>query len=403
MSRYKWPLAKNQFAREDLDAAIGLLKQEDPQLTNGLNVREFEAEFSSWLGVKHSVFVNSGASANLLTMHLLKQKYGPGSVIVPALTWSSDVMSVMHAGLEPRFVDVDRRTLGMDFYEMNELLKTESPLALFPTHCMGYSARHPQSPWVIKECEERGIKIVEDCCESIGAIEPCGKKTGSIFGDAVIASNFSFYYAHHMTTVEGGMVCTDDDELYETLRMMRGHGMVRERTSGRQGWYDRWPDLNPEFIFAVPGFNVRPTEIAAVIGRSQLRRLDENNARRNENLRTFLDHIDPEASQTEFATEGCSSYALTLVLQDADPVLRDAVERLFVQMGVEHRRGVAGGGNQVRQPYLKHLGIDPTKFPVAEHLHSYGWYVGNRPDLQRVDVLWLCERLNSLVPSKVAV
>lgn len=394
MSRFKWPLMKDGFRREDLDAVISLLKHNDPVLTQGCNVRDFERQFSEWLGVKHSVMVNSGASANMLTMAALREMHGPiGSVIVPPLTWSSDVASVIHAGYEPRFVDIDRRTLGMDVQSVKSLITAQMPVAVFTTHCMGYDAFANDVPWIDH------VPLVEDCCESIGATHE-GIKLGT-FG---LASNFSFYYAHHMTTVEGGMVCTDDDNFYELVRMLRGHGMVREMgcPTQRSKWIEENPELSPDFIFAVPGYNVRSTEIAAVLGMSQLRRLDENIAKRNENLHTFLSHLDGETYQTDFATAGCSSYAFTLVLQHPDMHLRDAVETMLNRHGIEFRRGIAGGGNQLRQPYLKRrFGTMYSQFPNVEHVHYYGWYIGNFPSLEKGQIVWLCDQLNKLAPVKV--
>src|ERR1700682_5391043 len=150
------------------------------------------------------------------------------------------------------------------------------------------------------------------------------------------------------------MVCANDADFYETVRMLRSHGMVREldSESRRREYADERPDLNPDFIFALPGYNVRSTEINAVMGRSQLKRLDEGIRRRTENLLLFLDNLDPRAYRTDFATDGSSNYALTLILREPDPELCKQVMATLRANGVEFRRGTAGGGNQVRQPYL---------------------------------------------------
>ena len=392
---YRWPLMSNNLQRCDLDAAIELLRGNDPRLTQGAKVREFETRFSEWLGVRHSVFVSSGSSANLLTMHALKELRGPGNVVVPTLTWASDITSVLHAGLEPVFVDIDRRTLGMDAVDCNDAVKDADSLAVFVTHCMGYSAGFswPESPPV----------LIEDCCEAIGGTHE-GKKLGT-FG---LASNFSFYYAHHMCSGgEGGMIATDDDQFADICRMLRGHGMTREARDvvvldGPDGpllgpAIHDYHGTTPDFTFAYAGFNCRNTEIAAAIGLSQLERLDENIQRRNENLRTFLQHLDPATYQTDFAVDGCSSYALTLVLVHPDMDLRDRVEAYLLDRGVEFRRGIAGGGNQLRQPYLRRLYGDLyNQFPNVEHVHHYGWYIGNWADLEREEIIQLCEGLNQL-------
>ena len=360
-------------------------------LTQSRQVRAFEEEWSAWLGVKHSVFVNSGSSANLLTIAALRHLRGPGEVIVPTLTWVSDVTAVLHAGMKPVFVDIDPRTLGMDNDQVIERLGPETR-AVFLTHVLGYNAL---SRRLLDALAERGIPLLEDVCESHGASFE-GRKLGS-FG---LASNFSFYYAHHMSTIEGGMISTDDRELEAVLRMLRSHGLVREAGSEalRRRYAEAHPDLTPDFIFALPGWNVRSTELHAVIGRSQLRRLDANNERRRENLRVFLAHLDPARYFTEFATEGSCNYAFTLVLRRPDDVLRDRVVAALRERGVEFRRGTSGGGNQLRQPYLRNLvpREELRRFPRVNHVHFYGFYIGNYPDLEPDRVVALCDMLNAL-------
>jgi CDP-6-deoxy-D-xylo-4-hexulose-3-dehydrase len=383
---------KNNITREDLDAVCDLLRQDDPVLTQSSNLRAFEEEWSRWLGVRHSVLVNSGSSANLLTLAALKELYGPGGeVIVPTITWVSDIAAVLHCGFEPVFVDIDPRTLGMDNEQVLAKLTTRTR-AVFLTHVLGYNALS----WrLLDELRSRDIPLLEDVCESHGATFG-GRKLGT-FG---LASNFSFYYAHHLSTIEGGMVCTNNADFYETVRMLRSHGLVRELDSDsrKKEYADEYPDLNPEFIFAHHGYNVRSTEINAVIGRSQLRRLDDGIRRRTENLRLFLDHLDGRAYRTDFATAGSSNYALTLVLRVPDAELCDRVTAALRANGVEYRRGTSGGGNQLRQPYLRRrLGDDEwRKYPHADHVHFYGFYIGNYPSLERERILWLCELLNGL-------
>src|SRR5258708_6241841 len=292
-----WPLMQNNITRADLDAVIEYLRQDDPILTQSANVRALEREWSDWVGVKHSVFMNSGSSANLLTLAALKELRGAGEIIVPPLTWVSDIAAVLQCGFEPVFVDIDRRTLGMDNEEVLRKLGPRTR-AVFITHILGYNALTSR---LLEELRKRKIPLIEDVCESHGTTFE-GRKLGT-FG---FASNFSFYYAHHMSTVEGGMVCSDDAELIETVRMMRSHGMVREARSEdlRKRYREAHPDLNPDFIFAFPPYNIRTTDIRAIIGRSQLKRLDENNAIRQRNLRLFLQGLDPKRYQTDFAVKG---------------------------------------------------------------------------------------------------
>ena len=388
------PLMENNITAEDRAAVIAFL-QGDPILTQSANVRAFEQEWSRWLGVHRSVFVNSGASANFITMAALRHLHGPGEVIVPTLTWVSDISSVLAAGHTPVFMDVNPRTLAMAPRQVAAALNNQTR-AVFLTHCQGFDGL---DDGLLAELSRRQIPLIEDVCESHGATHR-GKKAGT-FG---LASNFSFYFAHHLSTIEGGMICTDDEDFYQACRMLRSHGMVRESDSPafRQKWEETAPDLNPKFIFAWPTGNYRSTEINAVIGRSQLRRLDENNRRRAENFKLFLSLLDSRLYWTDFQVEGSVNYAFPLVLHKPDAALRDRLMALMDAHGIEHRRGNAGGGNQLRQPYL--AGIAPPKaeiprrFPVVDHIHFYGFYIGNYPALDEARIRWLCGILNSVRP-----
>ena len=382
---------RNNISRADLTGVIDFLRQDDPVLTQSNQVQEFEREWSAWLGVKHSVFVNSGSSANLLTIAALREHYGLGEIIVPTLTWISDIASVIQCGFKPVFVDIDRRTLGMDNPQVIRKITSQTK-AVFLTHVLGYNAL---SQSLLDELAACRIPLIEDACESYGATFD-GRKLGA-FG---LMSDFSFYYAHHLTTVEGGMISTNHSDLYETLRMLRSHGMVRESSSDelRQSYAKKYPDLHPDFIFAFPAYNMRSTEINAVMGRSQIKRLNENNRLRSENLTLFLENLDPTKYQTDFATAGSCNYAFTLVLKRPDPVFSDQVMKTLREHGVEYRRGTSGGGNQLRQPYVRRLLGEPdlSAFPNVDHVHFYGFYIGNYPGLEREKIRALCSLLNSI-------
>ena len=386
-----WPLMRNNIDKADLDAVIELLQQKDPMLTQSSQVRSFEAEWSEWLGCDYSVFVNSGSSANLITMAALKETRGPGEIIVPTLTWVSDIASVIQTGFTPVFVDIDPRTLGMDIDQVLAKLTSDTK-AVFLTHVLGYNGLNQR---LLDSLAEKNIPLIEDVCESHGATFR-GQKLGT-FG---LMSNFSFYYAHHMSTVEGGIVSTNDPELYQILRMLRSHGMVRESTSAelKETYLEEYPDLNPEFIFAFPAYNVRSTEINAVMGSSQLKRLDSNNETRRENLNLFLENLDPAKYHTDFETDGSCNYALTLVLKEASPEMGERVTEALKDHRVEFRRGTAGGGNHLRQPYLKEYAAQENleDYPEVDHIHFYGYYLGNYPDLETSKILKLCSTLNQV-------
>jgi len=386
----KFPLMRNNVTRQDLDAMIEHLKQDDPILTNGPKCREFEEAWSKWLGVKYSVFVNSGASANLLSMTMLKIKYPQGGeVIVPPLTWISDVASVIQCGFTPVFVDVDMDTLGMNPDSIIRAI-TPNTRAVFLSHIQGFNALTDD---LISTLARNNIPLIEDVCESHGA-----RHGERLCGSIGWMSNFSFYYAHHMTTIEGGMICTKDEEVYNTLRMLRSHGMVRECGNEKMklAYKIQHPQLNPDFIFAYPAYNMRNTDLGGILGLSQLPKLDENVKLRNRNHERFLSKLNSKKFFTEFKMIGSSNYAFNLILNDKD---QDFVNRIMSRMteeGIEFRRGSAGGGNQTRQPYLKNFVPDNyhLNFSNTEHIHFYGFYIGNFPSMQLDEVDYITKTLN---------
>ena len=305
-----WPLMENNISREDLDALVDFLKGM-PRLTQSGQVSLFEKEWSEWTGTRYSVFLNSGSSANLITLAALRELYGGGEIIVPALTWVSDIAAVLHCGFKPVFVDIHPRTLGMDPAQVIAKLNPQTR-AVFLTHILGFNALEAG---LVETLRTKKIPLIEDACESHGALFQ-GRRVGS-FG---LVSNFSFYYAHHLSTIEGGMACTDDPKIYQMLRMYRSHGLVRESNSDetKSEYYSKSPDLDPEFIFAFPAYNMRSTEINAVLGRNQLKHLDANIAARNKNFHLFLRGLDPKFFRTDFALEGSSNYAFVLILREPD-------------------------------------------------------------------------------------
>jgi len=385
-----WPLMENNVTEEDRRAVIEFLKK-NPRLTQSAQVRAFEEVWSKWMDVRYSVFVNSGSSANLISLSVLRELYGTGEVLVPVLTWVSDIASVIQCGFKPVFADIHPFTLGIDEREMEKKISAATK-AIFLTHILGYNALTDRMLGIL---EEKKIALIEDACESHGALFR-GRRVGS-FG---LASNFSFYYGHHMSTVEGGMISTNDERFYELSRMFRSHGMVRETASEgmKREYRSQYPDLDPEFIFAFPAYNMRGTEIQAVIGLSHLKRLDSEIAIRTENLKLFLGGLDASKYRTDFAVEGSSNYAFTLVLRESARHLSPRVEEALREAGVEFRRGLSGGGNQLRQPYLRKLfGEEYRNYPQAEYVHFHGYYIGNYPGLERGKIRKLCKILNGVV------
>jgi CDP-6-deoxy-D-xylo-4-hexulose-3-dehydrase len=382
------PLMNDNIDKEDINNVIDFLSQDKiPKLTNGPKVVEFENSWGEWLGAKYNLMVNSGASANELTMLAIAHIVGEGEIIVPPLTWISDISSVLFAGHKLVFVDVNFTNLSFDIDKLKEAI-TPQTKAIFLTHVLGINALTKQ---LIDICESQNILLIEDVCESHGTTFK-GKKVGSVG----FASNFSFYFAHHMSTIEGGMISTNDHEFYQVCRALRSHGMTREMTdvSMRQDIIDLNPDLNPDFIFLRPAHNFRSTEINAVIGLSQINKLDAKNQERRDNFDLFISNLNPDKYHIALNTEGNCNYAFIVILKNNDIHERNELENKLRENGIEFRRGLSGGGNQMRQPFFKSIYKDFSNFPVIEHIHNYSWYIGNYPGLENEKIIKLLEVLN---------
>lgn len=390
-----YPLMTNNISKEDIECLIDFLRNTD-RFTNGPKVREFEKAWSEWLGVKNSLFVHSGSAANFITMAAISEIYGDGEIIVPAITWESDIASVIRAGLKPVLADVNMRNMAMDLKEIKKHVSDKTK-AVFLSHILGYNALSDE---LVSFAAEKNILLIEDVCESHGATFTDKSGVKKKCGSAGFASNFSFYYAHHMSTVEGGMICTNDDEFYQYCRMFRSHGMVREADSAefRKRWEDEYPEVRKEFMFTVPGYNMRSTELNAVIGLNQLKRLDGNIKARQKNYEIFINSIDGSRYHTDFENEGNSNYAFVILLRDNDAALFKRICDALDAENVEYRRGTAGGGNQARQPFVRKYvsGINASDYPVAEHIHEFGLYIGNYPGLDERKIIKVCELLNSI-------
>ena len=384
-------LMDNNFTKSDTNAIINLVKKKEKIFTQSKNVIKFEKTWSKWLGVKYSVFVNSGSSANLLSITILKILKGNGEVIVPSLTWVSDISSVLQNNLKPVFVDINPKNLCMSEKHVIKKINKKT-IAVFLSHIQGFNGL---SSSFIKHLKKKNIMLIEDVCESHGATYK--KKKLGTFGKI---SNFSFYYAHHMSTIEGGMICTNDKSIYQLARILRSHGMARELgdINYEKKIVKKYPKLSPKFIFLHPAYNFRNNEIGAVIGLSQIKSLNKNNNIRKKNLNIFLKNIDKVKFRVDFNTKGSCNYAFPLILKKPIIKNRDKLEFILKKNNIEFRRGNAGGGNQLRQPYLKKImkKINFKEFKEVDHIHFFGYYIGNYPSLNSKKILKICSILNSI-------
>ena len=336
------------------------------RFTNGPKVREFEAAWSDWIGAKYSLFVSSGSTANSLLIASVKERFkipDGAKVLLPACTWVTNVSPVLQNKLEPVFCDVSLEHFSFD---LEKLPKDDDVAIVFVTHLLGIDAPIE----ALKERYPNAI-FLEDICESHGVEGPLGLRRG---GTSSVGSTFSFYYGHHMTTIEGGFVCTNDKELYELMRMKRSHGMAREMSPDEyKEAAARYPDIDSRFLFLTDGHNFRNTELGAVLGLSQLTRLDESIAIRRRNFNLFVTELKKlkEYFYVPNDSRRNSSFCLPLICKD--PNLMPRLKKAFEEAGIENRPIV--GGNLLRQPFLskyKHV-----KAPNADILNDQGVYVGN--------------------------
>ena len=385
---FKWPLINDNITKQDKKVMSDFILNSN-RFTNGPKVKEFEDLWSDWLGVDHSIMVNSGASGNYISIAMVKELVGEGEVIVPPIGWVSDVSSVVQLGMTPVFVDVDMINFNITAENIKNAI-TPKTKAIVLVHTLGFNALTDE---IVKIAKENNLILIEDCCEAHGA-KFGDKRVGSI-GDI---SLFSFYFGHHITTIEGGMICVNNPKLHDLAKLFRSHGMTREASPELQDHYKLTnPDLNPLFTFAVAGFNMRSSELNAVLGIEQMKRIDHNIERRRENLDIWLKNLNSSKFISSFKTWGNSSFALPLIMQSIIRHKLDDVCKILEDEKVEYRVGTAGGGNQARQPYLK-------KFPYrvvgtlsqADYIHDYALYIGNHTDLNKEQIINLCKKLNNV-------
>jgi CDP-6-deoxy-D-xylo-4-hexulose-3-dehydrase len=362
-----WPLMKNCITEEDKKAMIDFISSAD-RFTNGPKVREFEREWSKWLGCKYSLFVSSGSAANLLLVSAVKEKYklqAGDKVLVPAMTWITNISPIIQLGLKPVFCDVDMNNFGFDVAHLREVVQKNPDIrAVFVTHLFGL----PADIDTYREMLPDAV-FIEDACESHGATYK-GKKAGTLSE----GSTFSFYFGHHMTTIEGGFVCTDDEDLYNLMKMKRSHGMAREALPDKYEEYKaEHPDVHPQFLFVTDGFNLRSMELNAVLGLSQIKRLDECVQRRREIYDRFLKMIACYEYFNIPAQEGNSSFCLPLVCKTKE--IKNKLEKYLQECDVETRPLCSG--NLLRQPFLKDYSLDIHGTANVDFLHENGFFIGN--------------------------
>ncbi|MCA9229580.1 MAG: DegT/DnrJ/EryC1/StrS family aminotransferase [Planctomycetales bacterium] len=372
--KYWFPLTLPTYGKEEIAAAVATMC--DYRTSMGTLTRMFERQFAAYVGAHDAVMVNSGSSADLLLAFQLinpnHPRLQPGDeVLVPAVTWPTQVWSPLMAGLQVKLVDVDPSTLNVDLDDLRRRI-TPRTKCLFAVHLMGNPCEMDE---LLQVCQEYGLLLIEDCCESLGA--RYGDRHVGTFG---LGGSFSFFFSHHMTTMEGGMVTCQSEEDADAIRVLRAHGWTRG-INNQASVSSLGQGLDERFRFINWGFNVRPTELQAAFGIEQLKKLDAMSMRRTELAERFYQFVDSSPYLRRFDTPAAgtaSPFALVVRLCGDAATERSALLASLDRAGVETRPIVTG--NFARQPAAKLLGeINPADYPGAEAVHEDGFYVGLSP------------------------
>jgi CDP-6-deoxy-D-xylo-4-hexulose-3-dehydrase len=363
-----WKLQENVLTDQDLENLTDFIKT-TKRFTQFTNVAKFEAAYAQWQGCQYCVYVNSGSSATLIMIAAASEMYNwpaDSEVIVPAVTWPTTITPVMQSKYKPVFVDANLSDLSFDYDKLAAAI-TDKTRAIFIAHLLGFPADIKKIQQIIGS---RNIALLEDCCESQGATID-GKKVGNFS----LAGSFSFYWGHHMTTVEGGMICTNDEEFYKLLLLKRSHGLARELPERFHAEIKKkYPAIDFNFLFLSDGFNVRNTELHAVLGLSQLPKMNGYIDIRNKNYRSYLDICKNYEDQLHVIKPlpGYSSFVLPFFFKDAKK--KPLFQECMMKEGIESRPLISG--NLLRQPFLNQY-YDPENFKNADFIHENAFYIGN--------------------------
>ena len=377
-------LVSDTIDREDIAGLINWLGQKEiPQLTKGPLTKEYEVKFSKWLGTKHSVFVNSGSSAILLGLAALKfgGKLKNNKIVVPDVSWATDVSTPLILGMDTFVVDCNQEDLSADLFHLEQIFKEEQPAAFILVSVLGLV---PDMDRIVDLCKEYDVLLIEDTCESMGS-EYHGQKLGT-FG---CMSFFSTYFGHHISTIEGGMVSTNDKEINDLLLMIRSHGWDRdldEETAAKLALDNNIKDFDRLFTFYLPGLNVRATDLQAKIGLNQVDKIDKFAKIRNENFLNFNDRLKFSSNlftPTQGNHDFVSSFCYPVILQERDKCIAELRAN-----DIACRPLIAG--SLTRSPMWKKFGGMEVNNPNAEVVQDYGFYVPNHQGMGDKEVEQIC-------------
>ena len=362
----KIDLVKDTIDSDDIQKLISWL-QTNPRLTKGELTVQFEKEWSDWLGKKYSVFVNSGSSANLAAIYglLLSGKLKNNKIVVPAVSWVTTVTPAVQFGMEPIMCECDEENLGLNINHLKQIIKDHDPSCIILVHVLGFPNHMDE---ILELCEKHNIRLIEDTCESMGS-EYNNKKLGT-FGDL---STFSFYFGHHMSTIEGGMISTDDEDLYHILLSIRSHGWDRDLPKSKQIELRKKyniSDFRSLYTFYYPGFNLRATDLQAFIGLQQLNKLSTIIENRNINYQRYHDGIKNTEWKINPPTNSfISNFSYPVITKN----IKELVEKL-TENNIECRPLICGSINEHPFWYERY---GKQELPISKKVHEYGLYLPN--------------------------
>ena len=361
-----WRLQENVLTPKDREYLSEFILTTQ-RFTQFEKVKEFERLWNLWQNTKYSTYLNSGSSADLVMLDAVKEFYNiedGAEVLVPAVTWTTNITSVIQTKMTPVFVDINLNDLSFDYDKLEESITSKTRIILV-THLIGVPAN---IDLLQKIADKYNLIILEDCCESHGATIN-SKKVGN-FG---VASTFSFYWGHHITTVEGGMVCTDIEELNDLFILKRSHGLARELDKSKhQKYKDLYPNIDFNFLFITTGYNLRNTELNALFGIHQIEHLDQYIKIRNQNHKKYLKIIEKIKDKLYIIdSEGISSFCFPFIFKDVNDKIK--LEKVFIDNDIELRPII--GGNLLNQPcFIQYKNKD---YQNAQFIHENGFYIGN--------------------------
>jgi CDP-4-dehydro-6-deoxyglucose reductase, E1 len=372
-------LVKDTITSEDRKALSEWILK-DPKLTKGDLTIKFEKDWSSWLGTKHSVFVNSGSSANLLmALSILEnEKLKNKKIIVPAVSWSTTIAPFIQLGFEPIMCDCDPESLGLNIKHLKKLIKLHDPGLIIVVHVLGHSNEMDS---ILEISNNNNIFLLEDCCEAHGS-KYKNKKLGT-FG---IMSSFSFYYGHHMSTIEGGMVSTNCKKMNAFLLMIRSHGWIRDldKESAKiiKTKYNI-DDFNSAYSFIVPGLNVRSTDLNAFLGLRQLKGLDSVVKKRRENYNLYKLRLEKYTWVQN--SQGCLPSPLAYGIIDKK---REKIVKSLISNNIECRPLICG--SIAEHPFWYERYGKNSSCINAKKVHTQGLYVPCHQDLKKEEINYIC-------------